>query len=101
MESIWLQTDENPKTDSLDSTFFGVFNKDPLEIGYSLSRPITPFQTTDSLQTQLASPIKPTEIIYSQSNLYSTNINDYDTIIDHPVKRRDSNAEYQLNLVPV
>lgn len=103
MDCIWFQTEEIQKTDSLDSTFLGVFNKDPSEIGSSLSRPITPFQPTNNIQPQLVSPIKPsTDIIYSQAAIFSNRINGYEPIIDHSViKRRGSNTDCQFNLVPV
>ena len=38
MNSIWFQTEEKTTTDSLNSIFLGVFNKDTVEIGISLNR---------------------------------------------------------------
>ena len=103
MDSIWFQTEENPKTDSTDSIFLGIYTQDPSKIGFSLMRPITPFQPTNSIQTQLASPMKSSSgIIYSQPGLFSNHINDFEPIIENPVKtRRDSNSDCQFNLIPV
>ncbi|KAK8893710.1 hypothetical protein M9Y10_022138 [Tritrichomonas musculus] len=103
MNSIWFQTEENTTTDSLNSIFLGVFNKDPVEIGISLNRPITPFQPTDSIQTRLDPPIQSkTELIYSKPDFYTGHLHEFDQFIEPSVhSRRDSNSNYQLNLVPV